>query len=65
MKANTAIGIGAGLVCVLLSVILEGGNPMALFEIPALMVIRLPLNSQWISLGPNSKRKNVAARRLS
>jgi chemotaxis protein MotA len=39
VKANTAIGIGAGLVCVLLSVILEGGNPMALFEIPALIIV--------------------------
>ncbi len=39
MKANTAIGIGAGLVCVLLSVILEGGNPAALFEIPAMIIV--------------------------
>ena len=39
MKANTAIGIGAGLFCVLLSVILEGGNPMALFEIPAFIIV--------------------------
>jgi len=39
VKANTAIGIGAGLFCVLLSVILEGGNPMALFEIPAFVIV--------------------------
>ena len=39
MKANTAIGIGAGVVCILLSVIMEGGNPMALLEIPALIIV--------------------------
>jgi chemotaxis protein MotA len=39
LKANTAIGIGIGVACLLLSVILEGGNPMALFEIPALIIV--------------------------
>jgi chemotaxis protein MotA len=39
VKANTAIGIVAGLGFLLLSVILEGGNPAALFEIPALIIV--------------------------
>jgi chemotaxis protein MotA len=39
LKANTAIGIAAGMACVLLSVILEGGNPAALLEIPALIIV--------------------------
>jgi chemotaxis protein MotA len=39
LKANTAIGICAGIVCILLSVIMEGGNPAALLEIPALIIV--------------------------
>lgn len=39
MKANTAIAIGGGIACILLSVILEGGNPASLFEIPALIIV--------------------------
>ena len=39
MKANTAIGIGAGIACLLLSVIMEGGNPAALLGIPALIIV--------------------------
>src|SRR3954451_10385503 len=39
MKATTAIGIGVAFVCLLLGVIMEGGNPMAYFNIPALLII--------------------------
>jgi chemotaxis protein MotA len=39
VKANTAIGIGAGIACLLLSVIMEGGNPAALIEIPAFIIV--------------------------
>jgi chemotaxis protein MotA len=39
VKANTAIGIGVGIGCLLLSVILEGGNPAALIAIPAFIIV--------------------------
>ena len=39
MKANTAIGIGAGIACLLLSVIMEGGNPAALIGIPSFIIV--------------------------
>src|ERR1051325_8250710 len=39
MKATTAIGIGVAFVCLLMGVIMEGGNPMAYFNIPAAIVI--------------------------
>src|SRR4051794_35088178 len=39
MKATTAIGIGVAFVCLLLGVIMEGGNPMAYLNIPALLII--------------------------
>ena len=39
MKAITAIGIGCAFTCLLVSAILEGTNPMAFFDIPALLLI--------------------------
>ncbi|HEU4599265.1 MAG TPA: flagellar motor protein [Solirubrobacterales bacterium] len=39
MKANTAIGIGAGIFCLLLSVMMEGGNPAALIGIPPFLIV--------------------------
>jgi len=39
MKANTAIGIGVAFVALLISVILEGGNPLSLLNIPALVLV--------------------------
>jgi chemotaxis protein MotA len=39
MKAITAIGIGGAFVCLLLSVIMDGGNPMGFFNIPALLIV--------------------------
>jgi chemotaxis protein MotA len=39
VKANTAIGIGAGIACLLLAVIMEGGNPAALIGIPSLIIV--------------------------
>jgi chemotaxis protein MotA len=39
MKANTGIGIGIGLGCILLSVIMEGGNPAALIGIPPFLIV--------------------------
>jgi flagellar motor component MotA len=39
MKANTAIAIVAAPVVLLLAVIMEGGNPMGLLNIPALIVV--------------------------
>ena len=39
MKANTAIGIGAGIGCLLVSVIMEGGNPASLIGIPAFLIV--------------------------
>ena len=39
MKQITAIGIGACLAVLLLAVILEGGNPMGLFNIPAFLIV--------------------------
>ena len=39
MKQITAIGIGGCLAVLLLAVILEGGNPMGLFNIPAFLIV--------------------------
>jgi chemotaxis protein MotA len=39
MKATAAIGIVVAFVCLLMGVIMEGGQPMAYFNIPALIVI--------------------------
>jgi chemotaxis protein MotA len=39
MKANTAIGIGVAFACLLLSVIMEGGNPAAFINIPAFIIV--------------------------
>ncbi len=39
MKANTGIGIGIGLGCILLSVIMDGGNPAALIGIPPFLIV--------------------------
>jgi chemotaxis protein MotA len=39
VKAITAIGVGGAFVCLLLSVIMEGGNPMGLLGIPALIIV--------------------------
>jgi chemotaxis protein MotA len=39
VKANTAIGIVGAIVCLLMSVIMEGGNPAALLNIPALLIV--------------------------
>jgi chemotaxis protein MotA len=39
VKANTAIGVVGAVACLILSVILEGGNPAALFNIPALLIV--------------------------
>ena len=39
MKAVTAIGIAASCVSLLVAVVLEGGNPMALFNVPALLIV--------------------------
>lgn len=39
LKAITAIGIGFSLVVLLVAVILEGGNPVALFNIPAFLIV--------------------------
>jgi chemotaxis protein MotA len=39
LKANTAIGIGGAIGCLLLSVIMEGGNPAALINIPAFIIV--------------------------
>jgi len=39
VKAITAIGIGAAFALLLLSVLMEGGNPMSFFNIPALLIV--------------------------
>jgi chemotaxis protein MotA len=39
LKQITAIGIGGAIASLLLAVILEGGNPMGLLNIPALLII--------------------------
>ena len=39
MKATTGIGIGAAFACMLVSVIMEGGNPMSFLNIPALLIV--------------------------
>jgi chemotaxis protein MotA len=39
VKANTAIGIGMGIAFLLLSVIMEGGNPAALIGIPPFIIV--------------------------
>jgi chemotaxis protein MotA len=38
VKAITAIGIGGALACLLLAVLMEGGNPASLLNIPALLI---------------------------
>ncbi len=38
MKAITAIGIGGALACLVLAVLMEGGNPAALINIPAALI---------------------------
>jgi chemotaxis protein MotA len=39
MKATTAIGIGGAFAVLLLAVIMEGGNPAALLNIPAFLIV--------------------------
>src|SRR4051794_29757543 len=39
MRANTAIGIGMAFVVLLVAVIMEGGNPAALLNIPAFLIV--------------------------
>jgi chemotaxis protein MotA len=39
VKANTVIGIVGAIVCLLLAVIMEGGNPAALLNIPAFIIV--------------------------
>jgi chemotaxis protein MotA len=39
VKAITAIGIGGAFVCLLVSVIMEGGQPASLLNIPALLIV--------------------------
>ncbi len=39
MKQSTAIGMGMAIAMLLLSVIMEGGNPAALVNIPALLIV--------------------------
>lgn len=39
MKQITAIGIAGAIVALLIAVVLEGGNPMGLFNIPALVIV--------------------------
>jgi chemotaxis protein MotA len=39
LKANTAIGIAGAIGCLLFAVIMEGGNPAALINIPALLIV--------------------------
>ena len=39
MKANTAIGVVGAVACLLISVIMEGGNPASLLNIPALLIV--------------------------
>src|SRR3954453_10885966 len=39
MKAITAIGIAGAFALLLLSVIMEGGNPMSFINIPALLIV--------------------------
>lgn len=39
MKAITAIGIGGAIAAILLSVIMEGGNPAGLLNIPAFIIV--------------------------
>jgi chemotaxis protein MotA len=39
VKAITAIGIGGAFACLLLAVIMEGGQPAGLLNIPALMIV--------------------------
>jgi flagellar motor component MotA len=63
MKANTAIAIVAAPIVLLVAVILEGGNPMGLFNIPALVVVlggtmrrRSPSRSSWRCRSSRSSR---------
>jgi chemotaxis protein MotA len=39
VKASTAIGIVGAIVCLLMAVIMEGGNPASLLNIPALLIV--------------------------
>jgi len=39
VKANTAIGVVGAVACLLVAVIMEGGDPMSLLNIPALIVV--------------------------
>lgn len=39
MKQTTAIGIAVAFVCLLVGVILEGGNPMAFINIPSFLIV--------------------------
>jgi chemotaxis protein MotA len=39
VKANTAIGVVGAVVCLLIAVIMEGGDPMSLLNIPALIIV--------------------------
>lgn len=39
MKASTGIGIGVAFVCLLMAVIMEGGNPASFINIPAFLIV--------------------------
>ena len=39
MKASTGIGIGAAFACLLVGVIMEGGNPASFINIPAFLIV--------------------------
>ena len=39
MKANTAIGVFGAVACLIIAVLLEGGSPASLLNIPALVIV--------------------------
>jgi chemotaxis protein MotA len=39
VKANTAIGVAGAVVCLIVAVIMEGGSPASLLNIPALLIV--------------------------
>jgi chemotaxis protein MotA len=66
MKAATAIGIGAGVAALLLASMMEGTQPMAFFNIPALIIVLVGTGSATLaSVGIDTMKRLPALYKLA
>jgi chemotaxis protein MotA len=61
MKAATAIGIGAGVAALLLASMMEGTQPMAFFNIPALIIVLVGTGAATLSSVGMDTMKRIPA----